>query len=68
MNFSAGPKSFYKLCSKKFVKFAQFLGAHTNLTIQIYFGVRHCKFQQPSYYDFTAVTFSNYITHILGNL
>ena len=28
--------------------------------------IRHCKFQQPGCYDFSAVTFSNYITHILG--
>ena len=68
MNFSAGLKSFYKLCSKKFVKFAQYLGDHTDLMIRIYLCIRHCKFQPPGYYDFSAVTFSNYITHILGNL
>ena len=33
MNFSAGRKSFYKPCSKKFVKYDQYLGAHTDLTI-----------------------------------
>ena len=25
--------------------------------------IQHYKFQQPGYYDFSAVTFSNYITH-----
>ena len=25
--------------------------------------IRHCKFQQPGYYDFSVVTFSNYITN-----
>ena len=29
--------------------------------------IRHCKFQQRGYYNFSAVTFSNYITLTLGN-
>ena len=41
---------------------AQSMGAHTNLSIRKYLWVRYCKFQQPGYYDFRAVTFSNY-TH-----
>ena len=57
MNFSAGIRSFYKPCSKKFVKFAQYLGAHTDLVIQMYLWKRHCKFQQPYCYDFSSVAF-----------
>ena len=66
MNFSGGLNSFYKPCSTKFVKFAQYLFAHADLTIWIHFRLQYCKFQQPGYYDFSAVTFSNYITHILS--
>ena len=68
MNSSAGLKSFYKPCSEKLVKFAKYLGAHTDLIIRMYFWVQHCKFQQPGYYDFSVVTFLDYITHMLGNL
>ena len=38
-------------------------GCHTDSSIRIY----DTKFQ-PGYYDFSAVTFSNYLTHILGKL
>ena len=62
MNFSGCLNSFYKPCSTKFVKFPQYLFAHADLTIWIHFRLQYCKFQQPGYYDFSAVTFSNY-TH-----
>ena len=39
-------------------------GCHTDFLIQIC----NTKFQQPGYYDFSVVTFSNYLTHLLGNL
>ena len=68
MNFSVGISTFYKPWFKKFVKFAQYLGNHTDLKTQIHLWERHCKFQQTGYYDFSAETFSNYITHILGNI
>ena len=55
MNFSAGLRSFYKPCSKKFVKFAQYLDAYTDLMIRIYLWVQHCKLQRPGYYDFSAL-------------
>ena len=30
--------------------------------------IQHYKFQEPGYYDLSAATFSNYITHILGKI
>ena len=55
MNFSADLNFFYKPSSKNFVKFVQYLEAHTNLPI-------------INLIDFSAVTFPIYITHKLGNL
>ena len=52
MNFSDGLRSFCKPCSKKIVKFAQYLGARTNLMIQ-----------STSGYD--TVSFSHLATIIL---
>ena len=53
-------KSFCKPCSEKF-------GLSVWMPYWfIYMNIQHCKFQQPGYYDFSAATFSNYITHILG--
>ena len=28
--------------------------------------IQNCKFQQPAYYHFSVVTFSNSVTHILA--
>ena len=39
-------------------------GYHTDSSIRIY----DTKFQQPGYYDFSVMTFSNCLTHILGKL
>ena len=57
MNFSAGLKSFYKPCSKKFR-----LNIWVPILIQWYeytLGTT-LNLQQPGYYDFTTLTFSNY--------
>ena len=57
MNFSAGLSLLTKLVLKKF---------GLSIWVPYWFidtNIRHCKFQQPGYYDFNAVTFSNYITH-----
>ena len=56
MSFSAGISLFRNLVLKGL---GSVFGFDTN--------VQHYKFQQPGYYDFSAVNFSNYITHILGN-
>ena len=48
MKFSAGLRSLYKNCYQKIVKFAQYLGNHTDLTIWIYLWLRHRKFQQAT--------------------
>ena len=53
-------KAFYKPCSKKF---------GLSIWMPYWFidtNTQHYKFQQPGYYDFNTVIFSNYITHILG--
>ena len=34
----------------------------------IHTNIQHYKFQQPGNYDFSEVTFSSYIAHILGKL
>ena len=47
MNSLAGLTSIYNPCSKKFVKFALYLDAHTDLTTWIYYWLQHCKFPQP---------------------
>ena len=65
MNFSSGRRSSYKPFSKK--NLAKYLGAHIDSSIRIHLWVWHCKFQQPGYYDFGAVTFS-YYTHIEKSL
>ena len=41
----------------------QYLSTHTNSTVQIYLWVQRCKIQQPGYYDFSTLTFSNYMKH-----
>ena len=61
MNFSAGLSLFTNLVLKDL---GSVFGCDADSLIRIY----NTKFQQPGYYDFSAVTFSNYITHILGNL
>ena len=61
MNFSAGLSLFTNLVLKDL---GSVFGRHIDSLIRIY----NAKFQQPGYYDFSAVTFSNYVTHILGNL
>ena len=60
------------------MNFSAVLGLFTNLILKILSSIfefniidtimQHYKFQQPGYYDFSAATFSNYITHILGML
>ena len=62
MNFSAGSSLFRNRVLKGL---GSVFGCLTDSSIQIYNTI---KFQQPGYYDFNAVIFSNYITHILGNL
>ena len=47
---------FWKIC-------AQYLSDHTDSTIPIYLWVRCRKLQQPAYYDFSTLIFSNYIKH-----
>ena len=42
--------------------------AHTDSTIRIYLWVGHCKLQQPGYYDFGTLTFSNYVKQSLDLL
>ena len=57
MNFSAGLKSFYKAFSKKFR-----LNIWVPILIQWYeytLGTK-LKLQQPGYYDFSTLIFSNY--------
>ena len=66
INFSAGLSYFYKPCSKKF-------GHSIWVSILTHgykytFGYDTIGFSKPGYYNFSAVTFSNYIIHILGNL
>ena len=62
MNFSALVQVFLQTLFKKFGLsiWVPYLFIDTD--------IQHYKFQQPGYYDFHAVTFSNYIAHILGNL
>ena len=60
MNFSAGLSLLTDLALKNL---GSVFGCHTDLFKQIY----DTKFQQPGYYV-SAVTFSKYLTHILGNL
>ena len=55
-------KTVYKPCSKKSGLSIWVPHWFINMNIQ------HCKFQEPDCYDFRAMTFSNYITHILGKL
>ena len=56
MNFSASLMSFYKNCSEKFgLSIWVPVLIDTNIPL-----VQQCKFQQPGYYDFSAVIFSNY--------
>ena len=54
MNFSAGLSLLTDLVLKNL---DPVFGCHTDSLIQIY----DTKFQQPDYYDFSAVTFSNYL-------
>ena len=58
VHFSAGLQSFYKHCSKKN---GLYLGVHTNWMLWIYPWVWHYK--QPGYYDFSTLTFSDYIKY-----
>ena len=61
MNFSAGQS----LLTDLFLKdLGSVFGYRTDSLIRIY----NTKFQQPGYYDFRILTFSNYLTHILGKL
>ena len=62
MNFSAGLSLFTNLVLKNL---DSVFGCHTDSSIQIY---DSDKFQQPDYYDFRGVAFSNYITQILGKI
>ena len=61
MNFSAGLSLLTDLVLKYL---GPVFGCHADSLIRIYDN----KFQQPGYYDFSAVTFSNHITYILGKL
>ena len=61
MNFSAGLRLLTDLVLKNM---GAVFGCNADPSIRIYDN----KSQQPSYYDFSAVTFSNYLTHISGNL
>ena len=61
MNFSGGLSLFMNFVLKNL---GPVFGCHTDSSIRI----SNSKFQQPAYYDFNAVIFANYITHILGNL
>ena len=61
MDFSAGLSLLTDLVLKNL---GSVFGFHTDSSTKIY----NTKFQQPGYYDFSSVTFSNYLTHILGNL
>ena len=45
MNFSAGLRSFYKPCPKKF---GFNIWVHTDSTIRIYLWVQNCKLQEPA--------------------
>ena len=54
MNFSAALSLLTDLVLRNF---DPAFGCHTDSLIQIY----DSKFQQPDYYDFSAVTFSNYL-------
>ena len=56
MNFSAGLNLLTDLILKHL---GSVFGCHTDSSIQIY---------DTGYYDFSAVTFSNLLIHILGNL
>ena len=60
MNFSAGLSLFTNLVLKNL---GSVFGYHTGDS-----NIQHYKFEQPGYYNFSAVTFSNFITQILGNL
>ena len=62
MKFSAGLSLFINLVLKYL---GSVFGCCTDSLIQIY---NIYKFQQPGYYDFSALTFSNYITSILGKI
>ena len=61
MNFSAGLSVLTDLVLKNL---GSVFGCHTDSSIRIY----HTKFQQPGYYEFSVVTFSKFLTQILGNL
>ena len=56
MNLLAYIRSFCKPCSKKFGLSTWSLYRFIDKNI---LWVRHCKFQQPSCYDFSVMTFSN---------
>ena len=59
INFSAGLSLFHKPCPKKF---------RLSIWVSYWFmdtNIQHFKVQRHGYYDFSAVTFSNYITYIL---
>ena len=62
MNFSAARSLFTNLVLKLL---GSIFGSHTDSSIRIYDTV---SFSNGRYYHFSAVTFSNYITHILGKL
>ena len=55
MNFSSGLSLFTNLVLKNL---GSVFGCHTDSLIWIY----NTKFKQPGCYDFSAATFSNYIT------
>ena len=60
MNFSGGISLFANLVPKKL---GSVFGCHTDSSIRIYNTI---SFSNVA--DFSTVTFSNYITHILGKL
>ena len=62
MNFSAGLSLFTNLVLKNL---DSVFGCRTDSSIRIYNTI---SFSNLATNDFSAVTFSNYITHILGNL
>ena len=59
MNFSAGLSLFANLVLKN-------LGSVFGAILIYQYENRRYKLQQPGYYDFSAVTFSSYIIHVLG--